>query len=406
MDGDQGLRRRLREAFPDAAAHPAMRQRVIAALADAGPAPRRALRLAAGGATAALAVALGTALLLTHAGSGDVVPISTPTVAGSPNGALLVTTRLDFSCALPVLLGTRLATVHLPDGAITTYPGSAGPASQAAFVGGRWVPADAADVSPDGRSFVYTTYTSGVPGQADGSQILVRDVATGRDREVWRGSGYVEVGAWTASGIYFVLQPQGDGLGLTEVRLLDPSHPGSTRRIGPNPPLSTSVPPGQLPLFTGSHLVFGGALWTTFEDRAPGAGPPNHVARMDLATGRITTWYTSPPNLGAIILGLDAQGHPVLSLLPPDVRITGPTAPPTPSGMLVLLTAPDQTVTLAGGDLGQYWTSAVGDDHGIWITSEDGLWLYRGGRLERVGTTANGTIPAAGFGLRVVGGCL
>jgi hypothetical protein len=264
-------------------------------------------------------------------------------------------------------------------------------------------------LSPDGASYAYTVDHGGVPGAGESSQIMVRDAA-GHDREVWHGDGYVQLAGWTADGIVFVLQPKGDGLGVTEVRVVDPAHPGSTRRIGPNPPLDPKAPaPGQLPLFTGTALIGGGAIWTTYDPRPPsltsGSKSPDAVARMDLRTGQVSTWYTAPAGHVAVLIGLDAQGLPVLSVSPAvDERIRT-TPPPVPPRTLEVLTGRDQAQPVAGADPSQYWDAAFGDAHGTWISTQDALWLLDGGGLRRVGTMPPGSIAAIGTGIRVVGGC-
>lgn len=400
METEERLRERLQEAFATARADPALRARVIGGVAGAAPDGRRrpwaemALGLVAG-----LTVALvGAGLIVTHRHAevfvpGPARPVTPPGTAG---GSLQVAGQVGFGCTLPVLIDGSAATVSLPDGAITDLPGAAtvgrGPGG-AAFSGGRWLAPIGAAVSPDGGSYAYTVDQSGAPGAGESSRIVVHDATTGREREVWRGGGYVQLAGWTGAGIVFVLQPEGDGLGVTEVRLVDPAHPDTARRIGPNPPLDPRSPhPGQLPLFTGTALIGAGAIWTTYDDQANGPTSPgrNLVARMDLRTGQVSTWYTAPAGSLARMVGLDARGLPVLVVSP---------------ATLVVLTGPGQAVTVGGADLGQDWTAAAGDAHGTWITSRDTLWLYSGGALERIGTLPPGTVAAVGDGLRVVGGC-
>jgi hypothetical protein len=191
---------------------------------------------------------------------------------------------------------------------------------------------------------------------------------------------------------------------VTEVRLLDPTHPGGARRIGPNPAYNPADPhPGKLALFTGTHLLAGGALWTAYDDD-PGtiAGKAIKVARMDLRTGQVGVWYAAPRGDDVGILGPGSQGLPVLEIAPiTDERITV-TPPPTPPETLVQLTGPNQTAPVAGPELDQYWTTAVADAHGTWITSQDALWLFSGGHLEQVATMPG---PVPRYGLRLAGGC-
>jgi hypothetical protein len=391
---------------------------VVGGVAGAARAGRgRRWAAVAGGVAAAAALVVAAAVVIaTHRPAVPAVPAvpapaSTP--VASPGGSLQLAGRLGFSCALPVTIDGKAATVSLPDGTITRYPDAAtvgrGPGG-ATFVSGRWLPGGVAAVSPDGGSYAYTVDQGGAPGAGETSQIVVRDAATGRDREVWHGGGYVQLAGWTGDGIVFVLQPQGDGLGVTEVRLLDPGHPQSTRRIGPNPPLDAKAPhPGQLPLFTGTALIGAGAIWTTYEPHptSPTSGlrGPDDVARLDLRTGQVTTWYSAPTGYEVELIGLDAQGLPVLRASPiTDERIRT-TPPPIPPMTLEVLTGRDQAQPVAGADRSQHWDAAFGDAHGTWITSQDALWLLDGGGLQRVGTMPPGSIAAIGTGIRVVGGC-
>lgn len=395
---DDRLRSRIQAAFADAGpAHPALRARVIAAVvsAEMGGAGRRLRAAVLGGVALALAAAIVVALVAIRGGSeGDAIPAA----AGSPGASLRMEAAPGFSCTLPVLIGDRPATFSLPAGGLTVFPGTRGVPRGMAFVGRRWLPAPLSDVSPDGRSFAYATYTTGAPAQVPDSRVMVEDATSGRVREAWHGSGYAEVLGWTSAGIYFTHQPGGEGLGATEIRLVDPTRPGPGRRVGPNPAFDPIVPPGQLPLFLGPHWLAGGAVWTTYTDQ-PG-GQSNRVARMDLATGSIATWYTAPAGRRVGIAGLDARGLPVLNVFPPDLPFTG-TPPPAPPESLLLLTGPDRTVEIAGEGAGQQWYGAFGDDHGTWIMSEDSLWLYAAGRLEKVATLPPGQ-PTA---VLIVGRC-
>jgi hypothetical protein len=418
MDTEEGLRASLHEAFAMARAHPALRARVIGGVAGAARAGRGRAWVALGGLAATLALlVIAATVLAAHqhpsAGVGEprLLPAGTP--PGSPGGALQVAAQVGFSCALPVLVNGRAATLSLPGGAVTSYPGAStvgrGPGG-AAFAGGRWLAPGAAAVSPDGRSYAYTVDRTGAPGASETSQVVVRDGATGREREVWHGAGYVQLAGWTGAGLVIVLQPRGDGSGVTEVSLLDPAHPGGARRIGPNPPYDPNTPhPGQLPLFTGTALIGDGALWTVYDDRplspTSGVNGPDKVARMDLRTGQVTTWYAAQAGYLVDAIGLDAQGLPVLRVTPEHDERIRTTPPPTPPMTLAVLTGRDHAQTVAGPDASTYWTAAAGDAHGTWITSQDALWLYRGGALERVGTMPPGAIDAVGYGLRVVGGC-
>src|SRR5437868_4289380 len=102
MPADDGLRARIHEAFAGARAHPALRARVVAAVADAGPERRRPVRaLALGGVAIALAVAVVAVLVATRGGgqapAGRPAPAVPPATA-SPGGSLRMASAPGFRC--------------------------------------------------------------------------------------------------------------------------------------------------------------------------------------------------------------------------------------------------------------------------------------------------------------------
>ena len=84
-------------------------------------------------------------------------------------GSLTMTTQLGFKCTLPVQSYANHALVSMPDGGVTiegTLDKSTGKGSQGStYSGGKWLPVQAGWVSLDGKSYGYTTHTSGVPGR-------------------------------------------------------------------------------------------------------------------------------------------------------------------------------------------------------------------------------------------------
>ena len=332
-----------------------------------------------------------------------------------------------FSCRLPVLAGTAGAFISFPDGAVTIdqaavarnqYKGAYGYSYDAQVK--KWVPVPRSSLSPDGRSYTYLAQTTGVPGEMATLSLHTREIATGKDHVLWEGSGS-PMGpnqlTWLQSGIYFsaVITPAGSqlqkGYTFPAIYLADPNHPGNPRRVGPNPepqPPSPNQPNYYGPdMFT---LVGGGAAWGT-GNRVPTVAPsqnkpptpgtygPDRVLRMDLLDGSVSTWYTVSGTELVTIMGLDQQGHPLLSLYQPKPAVeNGP--PPTtyepPPPHLMLLTGLNQTVDLASGIADFHMGSQpMADSHGIWFGSWNSVWLYtQTAGLRQVATFQNGLFPS------------
>jgi hypothetical protein len=341
-------------------------------------------------------------------------------------GSLSMTAQLSFKCTLPVQSYANRALVSLPDGGVSiegTLDRSTGKGSQGStYSGGKWLPVQAGWVSPDGKSYGYTTETTGVPGQAPTATVNVHDIARGTNRTVWSGDGSASMLGWGPAGIYFVLQPsgmygtpqpagQGAALG---VWVVDPSNSSGAHRVGPNPAV-TPVPgePGP-PLFQFGSVIGGGSAWyvqpTFAKQPTTGLGPgiayipqASTLLRMDLKDGSVSTWFTSPDSSNARIAGLDSQNHPILivSQIP---KITKPVQdgrpmitteqmyPPAPE--LLILTSPDQSTRIGNGSSSEFRpSSVVADGHGIWISSPGTLWLYRQGSLTKVADVPQQLFP-------------
>src|SRR5229473_2645792 len=206
---------------------------------------------------------------------------------GAKVGSLTVT-GVDFSCRLPVIAGASGAFISFPDGAVTIdhkvaidfYKGGYGYTYDGQV--GKWVPVPRSALSPDGRSYAYMAQTTGVPGQMSSTSLHTHEIASGKDRVLWEGSGSA-MGpniTWLPGGIYFsaVLFPASGPAGpsFPAVYVADPNNPGTPRRVGPNPP---PQPPGPgQPYFSGPDtftLMGGGAAWG-MGNRTPKEAPSSN----------------------------------------------------------------------------------------------------------------------------------
>ena len=311
-------------------------------------------------------------------------PSATP---GHPIGSLEMAGRPAFSCTLPVAtLNGDLARVALPDGGVTLdQPAPTGPQATASFGHayrqGRWLPVPNAWLAPAGRSYAYPTVTSGKPGEDPVTTVMLHDIASGRDRQLWSGPGIGTVAGWGPGGVAFTVAPaprlHNGGDGRLDFWVVDPSRSGAAHRIGTNP----GPAPG---LFDAHSVMAGGAAWTA----APGATPApagvkpahNQVLRMDLGDGTVETWLTAPVDAQIAVVGADADGHPVLSVL----RASRPE--------LLLLTGPNRTTTI-GADPALRPFSAFGDRHGVWITAPGSLWLADAAALHRLAGVPDALFP-------------
>lgn len=291
----------------------------------------------------------------------------------------------SFSCRLPV--GSQPAGL----GGFVDFPGGSftpDPQSTSSFDAGRWLPIIRADISPDGTAYAVDEYVK------DGSYttaIHVVDVASGKDRAVWKVEGGDRVAGWTASGVYFIRdashQPNFAG---PDLWLLDPTT-GQQRLVTRQPPIGAG-----LPLFNAWTALGGGAIWTwSVTDDHPAK---DVLLRVDLTTGQAATWMTA----AGAILGWDAQSHPFVVVGGGTVRLLGPneTSPVGSVGFRPPLTGPPSVVT---------------DNHGSWFTAFDGsIWFLPGGsdQMEKVARVPLPvpTPPQSDMGfqisqLRIAGGC-
>jgi len=419
---DDQIRSKMHEALDVELPDRGMRSRIISSLPTGEAAVRRfrdagepgelrgAWRWLAGGIAAVLALSVVGGLVFSHFASSK--------VDGESRGNAAVT-GVDFTCRLPVLAGATAGFISFPDGAVTidprvtlNYKGGY-PYTYDTQVG-RWVPVPRTALSPDGRSYAYLAQTTGVPGAMNSMSLHTHEIVSGKDRVLWEGSGS-PMGSnvtWLPTGIYFlgVVTTADMALGPTypAVYVADPIQPGTPRRVGPNPPPQPPTPGvnsySSPDMF---NLVGPGAAWgtgnrvpkeTPSPDKAPAPGTygPDRVLHMDLRDGTVSTWYTVIGTDLVSVMGLDAQGRPILALYQFNMKTAQPPASDGPPKVRVfLLTGPNQTleITTATSDF-RLGSQPLADAHGIWFGGWNSVWFYAtSGGLRQVATIADGVFP-------------
>lgn len=371
---------------------------------DAKPQPRWQ---GAAAAVALLVTALLIGSLLWFRFSGS----QTHRPAGRVLGSVTVS-NVDFKCSLPVTVyGTQAAMINFPDGQVTAETalpavpyGKGAPSTYDAALQ-RWLPVQQQWVSPDGRSYAFSTTTTGIPGQAPLSDLRVRDIVTGKDRTLWQGDGTASVAGWVGTTVYFTRQgsmQQGPPPG-PDVWAVDASG-GGAHRVGPNPPPA----PQQGGYFIGGPaLLGGGAMWGYTTSQPPPSAPPapgkpfakgpDTLTRMDLKDGTVTAWYRSADPAAVQVIGFTAKGEPLISLFQVIMYASPPPSgfqPPAPRLMVVTgqnQATPISTDTDTHRSFG--YGSATTDTHGVWLGGPGQLWLYRSGSLRKVADVPASLFP-------------
>jgi len=414
---DELVRTKMHEALDVERPDAGLRSRVLSSM-PVDEAPGRRFRMPsfqwAGGLVAVvLTVAVVAGLLYFRGGVGAHGPATT-----GPAGQVTMETQLGFRCSLPVFAYDGIAAhVQLPAGTVVNE--SRPPAANGKEFGGpygydpqlgKWLPVQQHAISPDGKYYAYVTQTTGVPGQGPTGTVHVVAVATGRDQQLWSGEGAGQILAYVATGIYFIMSGYLGGPSQN-IWVVDPARPGSARRVGPNPvppassPSQPSFGPSTFYSLVSPLGIFGQGFNIPADTGKPPAGPilADRVLRMDLNTGAVSTWFVNPSGGTVVLLGLDAQGHPVIGAatgappLPAEGSSPkGPYAPMFLPHRLVLLTGENQFTELAPGtDVSFLPSTALGDAHGVWVSVPGSIWLYdRGAGLRKVFTVPDGLFPA------------
>jgi hypothetical protein len=271
-------------------------------------------------------------------------------------GQGVIVNQVNFRCALPVSVGyspSVFVQVQLPGGMVVNRsdPPSSDlyPVSSYDVQAGRWLPVLPSAISPDGRFWAYGTGVIGGRGGRSGS-VHVVDLITGKDTQVWSGSGGAQVVGIVANTIYY--EQLGSDSDPIYVWAADSSRTGSAHRIG-------AVPSS----WNASSITFGPAGAFSVQSTADRVG--GSVERMDLNSGTVTTWFAT--STGAVgMLGLDMQGHPV-------VAVSG-----SPATRVLVLTGQNRSVQIADGSNVSFQPdSARADSHGIWFGEPGSIWLYQ-----------------------------
>ena len=281
-------------------------------------------------------------------------PTAVPTPAPTPTPVSVVKA---LSCTIAISGGGSGSGgfITFPSGQFRADPASRVTTPDGDFWGlahilatGRWVPVPRDWVAPDGLRYAYTTYGGGVRVVgADGTNWVVATGGTANTASGPRVAMSWRVLSSEADGIYVV--PAQDGF-------------SGLYRVGYGGGVTQVAGDGYW------HAVGYGYAYGTITSWVP-SGAANTVVRLDLKTGARSDYYTAT-SLTSRVVGFAVDGSPV-------VFGTGPQ-----SVQVSLLTGPNRAVTLLSGAppsgpaQGMWLNSALGDSHGVWLATNQGLFLY------------------------------
>lgn len=327
------------------------------------------------------------------------------TTSQSPNSPgtqpTATSTATALNCRLPVApssggSGQQAGFIALPSGTFTT-DASSGVSYEAAtgrvktnqspvlfgdlsgmtydIANHRWLPVTPSQVLPDGSAYVYTREAS--PTQFR-NEIHVVNVATAADTLVTNQGAYHAI-AYLPDGIYVDHHLNGTDAS-NGLWLLNPSS-GSLK----------AYPAGQQA--TWARIAAGGAWSYSLDANRFGSST---FARLDLATGTITTWFQvasapQPPQPGSKtvrVLGFDGT-QPLVQVYIDEH-----------ASQIWRVSAPGQATQLSDIALGPLSPPmSVADPHGTWLMGPDSVYLYAGSSFQRVAAApagSNGTYAVAG----------
>jgi LysM domain len=257
-------------------------------------------------------------------------------------------------CRLPVVTAagngfvTYPAGVYTPDPSgqpVLPIPDQSGPPPNYGYAYdtaySRWLPITPSLVSPDGTHYVFMDSTA---------NLSTVDVRTGLESQLTAdGSGAWHPVGWQPAGIYAIqAAAEGPDPGLWLV----PYPSGTPRHV-------TDIGYWQ--------AVGPGAAYGTMAAIPP---PDTSVAivRLDLASGAVTKWFYQAGQRAPWIAGFDRHGAPVIQQ---SVAV-----------YLVPAALQPQVITPSTKT-----STAFGDSWGLWLGSNDGLFLLAGGELTRITST-------------------
>ena len=240
-----------------------------------------------------------------------------------------------------------------------------------------WLPVPRKLLSPDGSSYVYWDW------DRSGSEIITVASASSRARStVYRGPGLYLPIAFAADGIYLVKAWPMLAMGQNLYRL----------NVGGGVPQLVSGSDRHMNTAPGWTLIADGAAWgidstTVGDDSTSVRASVYSIVRLDLSTSQATTWFTAPPNIMPLPIGVDAR-HRLVAVTGTKVWSIA-----TPGATLEL---PDRSwvQTVIGWDIDSGFASGP---EGMWLPGMGGVWLYAEGKSPQffaAGPTDRPSYPA------------
>lgn len=233
----------------------------------------------------------------------------------------------------------------------------------------RWLPVSRSAVSPDGLSSAYADYDPAGPNDgkavhANSGRVHVVDVRSGQDRTIFSGSPSFGVVDLEADAVYLTQV----GTGYT------PTATGLYRLgiAGGSPQLLPGVE-GQLDRWGWTPGSAG--IWWAVDNTPgtlPGMGPGSELIRYDATTRVVQSWLTVASNNFIEVAGIDASGQPIV--------VSGPDStqdPATTKYVTALVTARTQTTSQLWDGPSPPGAPWVTDIHGVWMSGDEAVWLYR-----------------------------
>jgi hypothetical protein len=231
----------------------------------------------------------------------------------------------------------------------------------------RWLPVRRTQVRSDGLAYAYAEPVKVNSSDTSNSATRVHVVSLrdGSDRVIYSGPPRV------------VVAHESDGVYVTAVRYYSGEGGSSLWRLDPNIGASTAVPNVQ---FGWIEAVSGRVAWTD-----GGTIMPRRIMRLDLTSGSQETWAAVGDDAWIWFVGLDANGHPLVSVFP--IPLT------SPSPMLYVYTSPTSRFAIVNGAFKQL---SVSDNHGTWLAGEDGIYLLDSNdKIVKVSDVTGGTVTGA-----------
>jgi hypothetical protein len=231
----------------------------------------------------------------------------------------------------------------------------------------RWLPVRRAQVRADGLAYAYAEpFNTGSSGALNNAtRVHVVTLNDGSDRVIYSGATRAVL-AYESSGVY-----------VTSVTYYSGEGGGGLWRLDPVTGASTQIPNVQKGWI---EAISNGVGWTD-----GGTIMPRHLTRINLATGSQQTWATVGDNAWLWFIGLDANGHPLVTEFPIPLTSASP--------VLYVYTTPTSRTAIAAGSFKQL---TVSDGHGTWLAGEDGIYLLDASdTLVKVSDVTGGTVAGA-----------